>query len=151
MENLNPDWLRQLAPGHAPPPPGWWPPAPGWWALVILVIAAGLIYGYRRSASRLRRSALRELDRLETQVQDDIRLAAELQDLMRRYAVAVYGREAVSGLSGADWLDFVVAHGGMALAGDAGLSLLGSAYGGRFTTARAVWINGVRDFLRGAR
>jgi Domain of unknown function (DUF4381) len=152
MESMNADWLKQLAPAHAPPPPGWWPPAPGWWvlALLFLLLVAVLIYRYRSSPNRLRRTALRELKHLETLASDDMQLASELQNLLRRYAIAAYGREAVADLSGADWLAFVAAHGGADLAGETGLSFLGIVYGdcGQ-ATDRTRWLKGARGFLRG--
>lgn len=153
MENMNADWLKQLAPPHAPPAPGWWPPAPGWWllALVFLLLVAGLSYWYLRPLSRLRRSALRELRHLEAHAHNDIQLAGELQDLLRRYAIAVYGREAVGSLSGNDWLAFVVAHGGKELAGETGQDFLCAAYGSRLLYDRTPWLKGARDFLRGRR
>lgn len=152
MGGLNADWLTQLAPAHAPPSPGWWPPAPGWWglALGLGLIVAALVYRHRRPTGRLRRAALRELKALERGPNDDVRLAGELERLMRRYAVAAYGRDAAARLAGAAWLDFVVAHGGKELAGEAGQSLLRAAYGSPVGADRARWLKGVRGFL-GAR
>jgi len=152
MGSLNSDWLTQLAPAHAPPAPGWWPPAPGWWGLALLLglVAAALVYGFRRPTARLRRAALRELKRLEDGPNDDVRLAGELERLMRRYAIAVHGREATARLAGLAWLDFVVAHGGRELAGEAGQSLLRAAYGSPVPADRARWLKGARGFL-GAR
>ncbi len=149
MGGMNADWLSQLAPAHAPPPPGWWPLAPGWWGLALLLglVAAAGVYWYRRPAGRLRRVALRELKRLESGPNDAARLAGELEHLMRRYAIAVHGRETVAHLSGSAWLDFVVAHGGRDLAGDAGQALLRAAYGSRVSADRARWLKGVRGFL----
>ena len=97
MDRMNNDWLKQLAPPHAPPPPGWWPPAPGWWALALicLLIAAILIYRYFCKSGRLCRAALHELDELEKHSHEDLQLASDLQNLLRRYAVSVYGREKV--------------------------------------------------------
>lgn len=153
MGGLNADWLSQLAPAHAPPPPGWWPPAPGWWGLALLLglIAAALVYRLRRPAGRLRRAALRELKRLEAGANDDVRLAGELEHLMRRYAVAAYGREVAARLSGADWLAFVVAHGGTELAGETGHALLRAAYGSPVPADRARWLKGARGFLKARR
>jgi hypothetical protein len=150
MDNMNADWLKQLAPAHAPTPPGWWPLAPGWWVLAALVLlsVAAAIYWYRRKPNRLRRAALRELQQLEAHAHDDAHLASALQDLLRRYAIAAFGREQVAHLSGNAWLAFVVAHGGNALAGEAGESLLRAAYGSRMLNDRAPWLQGARDFLR---
>jgi len=152
MGSLKADWLSQLAPAHAPPPPGWWPVAPGWWGLALLLglIAAALVYWYRRPAGRLRRAALRELKRLESGPNDDARLAGELEQLMRRYAVAAYGREAAARLSGPDWLAFVAERGGKELAGEAGQMLLRAAYGSPAGADRTRWLKGARGFL-GAR
>lgn len=150
---MNNELLKQLAPPHAPPPPGWWPLAPGWWllALLLVLLVAGLVYWYSRPSRRLRRIALRELAQLETHVHDDFQLARELQDLLRRYAVAAYGRMAVADLSGDEWLAFVVAHGGKELAGEAGQNLLRAAYGGLMLYDRGPWLQGAQNFLRGRR
>jgi len=152
MGGLNSDWLTQLAPAHAPAPPGCWPLAPGWWGLALLLglIVAAVAWWARRPAGCLRRTALRELGRLETGANDDAHLAGELEHLMRRYAVAVYGRETAAQLSGSAWLAFVAGHGGKELAGEAGRSLLRAAYGGAAPADRAQWLKGARGFL-GAR
>ena len=147
---MNSDFLKQLAPPHAPPPPGWWPLAPGWWvlALLSLLIAAALIYRHQCRSGRLRRAALHELDELEKHSHDDLQLASNLQNLLRRYAVSVYGREQVANLSGDDWLAFIVAHGGKELSGEAGQSLLRAAYGNRMLNDHVPWLTGARNFLR---
>jgi hypothetical protein len=151
---MNNDWLSQLAPAHAPPPPGWWPPAPGWWGLALLLLAgaAGLTYWLNRPRRRLRRAALGELRQLETQVSEEARLASELEQLLRRFAVARYGRDGVAKLSGQRWVDFVVDHGGADWSGVTGPDILRLAYGG---SARhrpvdpARWISGARGFIKG--
>lgn len=148
MGGLNADWLKQLAPDHAPPPIGWWPPAPGWWAvaLLLVVLAGALFYLWNRPSARLRRLALRELGRLETV--DEQRFAAEAEHLLRRYAVAVYGRETVAGLSGRAWLDFLAGHGASGLAGDTGEAMLSVAYGGSAEIDRRRLLDAVRAFVR---
>lgn len=146
-----PDWLAQLAPAHAPPPVGWWPLAPGWWALVVVLIAitVGFCVWHRSQPRRLRRSGLRELAKLEATTVGDAALARALENLVRRYAVARYGRETVAGLSGSRWLEFAVAHGATQWQGDAGSALLQAAYGGTpRTTERARWVAGARAFLK---
>jgi len=150
MENMNAEWLKQLAPPHAPPALGWWPLAPGWWllSLIGLLLTAGLIYWYRRKPNRIRRIALRELQQLQTRTCSDMQFASELQNLLRRYAIAAYGRDNVAHLTGAKWLAFVVAHGGADLDGEAGGSFLRAAYGGRFLTDRSPWLKGAQEFLR---
>lgn len=147
---MNTDWLAQLAPPHEPTPAGWWPPAPGWWALalLLLLLAGGLVYWLLRPSNRLSRAALHELKQLESHPGDDGQLASELENLLRRYAIAIYGREKVANLSGDAWLAFVAAHGGTELAGEPGQSLLRAAYGSPVQIDRTLWLKGARDFLR---
>ena len=149
MGSVTPDWLSQLAPAHAPAAAAWWPLAPGWWALLVLliVIAAALIYRQRRPSVRLRRFALRELKNLQVTINDDIAFARELENLLRRYAVARFGRDEVASLSGERWIAFVVGHGGAAWSGDAGTSLLRIAYGGTATAYRTAWLTGASGFI----
>ena len=149
MGSVTPDWLSQLAPAHAPPPATWWPPAPGWWALLtlLILIAAAFVYWQRSPKLRLRRSALRELKMLRTTIADDIALARDLEHLLRRYAVARFGRDEVASLSGERWIAFVVGHGGAAWSGDAGTSLLRIAYGGTATAYRTAWLTGASGFI----
>lgn len=150
MGKVTPDWLSQLAPAHAPPPPGWWPPAPGWWGLAVLLVLviAALVFWLRRPAFRLRRAALRELKMLEAAHSDDIDLARELEHLLRRYALARFGRDTVAALSGERWIAFIVTHGGTAWDGDSGAKLLRAAYGGATDTDRTRWLAGARAFLK---
>ena len=147
MGGMNSDWLRQLAPDHAPPPVGWWPPAPGWWLLATLfLLALVALYLWSRPQPRLRRLVLRELRHLESA--DDATLAEGLEQLLRRYAIARFGRSTVAGLSGQAWVDFVVAHGGEDWAGGAGSGLLRAAYGGAVNGQRQAWLAGARGFVR---
>ena len=146
-----PDWLAQLAPAHAPPPVGWWPLALGWWVLLAILIAAavGICMWYRSQPRRLRSTGLRELTQLEATTVGDAALARALENLVRRYAVARYGRETVAGLSGSRWLDFAVARGATQWQGATGAALLQAAYGGTpQKTERARWVAGARAFLK---
>ena len=153
MGSMKPDWLSQLAGAHAPPPPGWWPLAPGWWLLIaLLVLTTWFIWWrYRQPHNRLRRAALRELVQLSSGAQDDAAFARALEHLLRRYAVARFGRQMVAGLSGERWIDFVVAHGGADWRGTAGSALLQAAYGGIHQPERARWISGARAFIKAKR
>lgn len=146
-----PDWLAQLAPAHAPPPVGFWPLAPGWWGLLLLLAIAmvGIWLWYRSQPQRLRRSGLRELARVESTAVGDAALAHGLEHLVRRYAVARYGREAVAGLSGDRWLAFAIARGATQWQGVTGTALLQAAYGGTpQQPERARWVAGARAFLK---
>lgn len=113
------DPLAGLRPYRMPDPVGWWPPAPGWWVLAALLLGLAvillLVLHRRRRCRAAARAAEAELARLRA-----LGNAAEgadealrgLSRLLRRYALVVYPREQVAGLSGADWLDFLDAHGG---------------------------------------
>ncbi len=144
------DLLKQLAPAHAPPPAGLWPPAPGWWLLALLLIAAIVLplLLRRRRSSRLRRAALAELKQLDRDTANESAFAQALEHLLRRFAVARYGRLAVAGLAGERWTAFIVAHGGQALAGEAGIHFLQCAYGGKGTHHRADWLAAAQGFIR---
>lgn len=156
MGGVAPDWLSQLAPAHAPPPPGWWPLAAGWWGVMVLGAIALVLVAYwqTRGSVRLRRKALRELEAIEvrwsTTGSSDATLAEALEHLLRRYAVARFGRDAVAGLSGERWISFVIAHGGTAWSAATGADLLRAAYGGGNTTNadRALWLLGARAFIK---
>ena len=161
--------LEQLAPDHAPPPLGWWPIAPGWWGVIaVLVLALALLLWWRKhrrqpSVRRWQRAALRELAQLQTlstlPTSDDGRLARGVQQLLRRYAIARHGREAVAVLSGEAWIAFVVRHGGADWSGDSGRALLRCAYGSEATAQghratapdRQRWISGARGFIKHAK
>lgn len=100
--------LRDL---HLPEMIGWWPLAPGWWFLIVLAVA-GLGYllyrvfaRWRRNAAR--RIALRELARIQSEYKhgvDEISLAIELSELLRRTMLAYAPRHEVAGLTGERWL-----------------------------------------------
>ena len=152
---MSASWLNQLAPEHAPPPPSWWPPATGWWVLAVLCLLAVLaIVGYRRfrsaERSKVRRAAVAELKRIRAQGEAGV--AADIQQLLRRYALAVFGADRVARLTGDAWLDFVVHHGGERLAGEEGRALLSAAYGNRASAAqREAWLEAAAAFIRRAR
>jgi hypothetical protein len=150
MGSVKPDWLAQLAPEHAPPPAGWWPLAPGWWILLVLsaLIIAYIVYRQLNPTLRLKRAALRQLKTLESTASDNSVLARELEHLLRRYAVARFGRDMVAGLSGEKWIAFIVEHGGTAWSGDTGTNLLRAAYGGTAIVDRTGVLAGARAFLK---
>lgn len=149
---MTPDWVSQLAPAHQPAPPGWWPPAPGWWILAALLVAAAVIaaWEWRDPYRRSRRVALRELRAIRAEESDLVSCARAIESLMRRFAVAVFGVAQVARLTGDAWLTFVAARGGAALGGEAGRSLLTTAFGGEASDGRASWIAGADAFVRGA-
>ncbi len=102
---------RQLRDIQLSPPPSPWPLAPGWWVLILVAAALmllGLYWAWRRL--QLRRSALRELARLQQRFEADgdaVQLAAGLSLLLRRVALVRDAREQVAGLCGDDWLSYL--------------------------------------------
>ncbi|HUA23259.1 MAG TPA: DUF4381 domain-containing protein [Steroidobacteraceae bacterium] len=150
---MSPNWLSQLAPAHAPPPPGWWPPAPGWWLLAALLVAAAVVaaWGWRDPYRRSRRAALRELRAIRADQSDIVISARAIESLLRRFAIAVFGAARVARLTGDAWLAFVAGQGGTQLAGEAGRSLLATAFGGSASDDREHWIAGADAFVRQAR
>jgi hypothetical protein len=150
---MNSDWLKQLAPGHAPSPPGWWPPAPGWWGVAVLciVLAAGLTWWARDPRRAMRRTALRQLHLIRASDADGAAVARGIQNLLRRYALTVFGPEQVAKLAGESWLRFVIAHGGATLTGASGRSLLTAAFGNNVADERETWAAGAAGFIKRAR
>jgi hypothetical protein len=153
---MNDSWLDQLSPEHAPPAPGWWPPAPGWWLLAFLSLALAItaFMVWRHPRRRLRRATLRELNRIRTRSDADVTAAAQaIQNLLRRYALALFGAECVARLQGTAWLQFLDEHSGGAFAGDRGESLLSSSYGAAARGAAAdpaAWFAAAEQFVRRA-
>jgi hypothetical protein len=101
--------LNQLRDIRGLDPLPWWDLAPGWWALfaavVISIIAGWLIYNFY-PWGKWRADARRQLVRMRARVKtaNPKLLVADLSELLRRIAMARYGREACAGLSGEAWL-----------------------------------------------
>ncbi len=152
---MSASWLVQLAADRAPPPAGWWPPAPGWWLSALLAVALGvaLVAGLRwwhAPHRRYRRAALRELKLIRARAVAGTAAARAIENLLRRYAVALYGRDRVARLSGAHWLEFASTAGGASLAGDAGRSLLAAAFGAGSEADPESWFAAAAEFIRAA-
>jgi len=153
---MNTDWLADLAPERVPVPPGWWPPAPGWWisALLALTAVAAFIMWWRQPHRRLRRTALAQLRRLRAREPDLLAAASGIQDLLRRYALALFGHDQVARLSGKAWLDFLELRGGESLAGPVGQALLAASYRGKLgeqdSHDRDAWFAAAESFVRRA-
>jgi hypothetical protein len=94
--------LDKLHDFYQPPAPAWTPQTAGWYVLFVMVgvlviwMAVHQVMGW--FANRYRRAALRELDLLP---------ATEFSALLKRTALAVWPRERVASLSGAEWLKFL--------------------------------------------
>jgi hypothetical protein len=153
---MSADWRAQLAPALAPAAPGWWPPAPGWWTLAVLgVVGLGyLIRAWRHPTRIRRRAALRELRAIRAAVTDPLLAARALESLLRRFAIAQFGRDRMAALTGARWLGFVAEVSGGRLAPREATRLLESAFGDRVPddgpATRAHWIGAAEAFIRRA-
>jgi hypothetical protein len=153
---MSESWLSQLAPDRAPPAAGWWPPAPGWWAAIFLaiVLCGALAAAWRwwnAPHRRYRRAALAELRRIRAQRLGGTAAARAIENLLRRYAIVLYGRERVARLSGAAWLEFAGGVGGARLAGEAGRAMLAAAFAAHSEADPESWVAAARQFIRAAR
>lgn len=108
------DDLAGLRDVHSPSLPWLWT-VPDWvFVLVVLLLlasAAVLLHHRRRP---MLRGALREIARLEHAYAEDRnanRLVRGLSRLLRRYAVARFPNAGVEGMTGSDWVQFLIAHG----------------------------------------
>jgi hypothetical protein len=128
----------------------------GWWLVAALVLAAiaTFLWWWRDPYRRKRRAALRELRAIRAAVGADGDLVASaraIESLLRRFAIAAFGSAQVARLTGEAWLNFVAAHGGGRLGGQAGRTLLATAFGGSASDDRESWIAGADAFVRQAR
>lgn len=110
----------QLRDIHGLDPVPWWPLAMGWW-LLFGMVAISLWLGRHRlpllhnnTISNLawRWDAARQLRALRrrTRRQETWLTASELSTLLRRIAIANYGRDACAGLTGTAWLEWLLQH-----------------------------------------
>jgi hypothetical protein len=103
--------LAQMRDIHGPDPVPLWPPAPGWWVVAAALLSLTLLWlalsGWRAARERdWRRDANRRMRRLKKGLarNDSRAVASELSELLRRVAMARYGRAECAGLAGRDWL-----------------------------------------------
>lgn len=102
----------------------WWPLASGWWILIAGTVALAFAIYHWRFILRLRvpipgitlgtwrwdaAAALRALRRGAREGQDPKQTAGELSELLRRIAMARWGRESCAGLNGEAWLAWLAA------------------------------------------
>lgn len=103
--------LRDL---HLPSMTGWWPLAPGWWLLIAL-ISFGFVLLLRQVYRRwrnnaARRLALHQLALIKAEFECGASatiLGKELSELTRRTMLAYAPRDAVAGLTGKAWLEWL--------------------------------------------
>jgi len=129
--------LENLHDLSLPPAVAWLPPAPGWYAvaLILFLLASWLVWRWfrLRKINLYRRQALLELARLEKGVRAndtvDAAILRGLPALLKRAALAAYGREAAASLAGAPWLAFLDETCGRPLfSGEVGRLLLTCSY-----------------------
>jgi len=102
---------------HLPAKPSFWPPAIGWWILlaVSLIALAGIFIGLKTFLNNKKRQAeqrknlLNKLSVLEAQLvkNPSNKAIAEINTLLRQYAINYYPRSEISSLTGSDWLKFL--------------------------------------------
>ncbi len=113
MENQV-DPLSQLIDIQLPVAPSVWPPAPGWWvlallALLIIFAICKKITRYNK-ANRPTKEFIRRINNLEIDSKNPRSCFDFLSAILKQYAIHKFGREAVSGLSGSQWIDFLDQH-----------------------------------------
>lgn len=111
---MDPTSLQRLHDIVTPAPVSWLPPAPGCYALglsVLLLLAWFSVNRYRAwQHNGYRREALAQLRRFEKGLADSTQyqqLLPQLPQLVKRTALAAYGRVQVASLNGIDWLMFL--------------------------------------------
>ena len=102
----------------------WWPLAPGWWLLLAALAVIAFAAYHWRTILRLRvpipgitlgtwrwdaAAQLRALRRRAREGQEAKTTVGELSELLRRIAMARWGRDACAGLNGEDWLSWLAA------------------------------------------
>lgn len=114
MNTSDPTSLQNLYDIISPQPVAWLPPALGWYALgfsIFLLCSWLSVQKYLAwKRNQYRREALIELGELEKQLTESDRyqqVLPQLPELVKRTAVAAYGRSQVASLTGDDWLGFL--------------------------------------------
>jgi hypothetical protein len=109
--------MMELRDIHGLDPLPWWPLADGWWVLLGIAVSFLLLYALLQLwLYRIRRDwrldARRLLKDLKRRLRGgDARQAAiELSELLRRIAMARFGRRSCAGLTGNDWLEWLRKH-----------------------------------------
>jgi predicted negative regulator of RcsB-dependent stress response len=95
-----------------PEPVAWLPQTPGWWIVLGWMLAVLLLLAWqfarRRRRNRYRRDALAELKTIAAASElGPAESAQHIAALLKRTALAVYPRDEVAALYGADWAQFL--------------------------------------------
>ena len=114
MKSTDPASLQNLNDNVLPASVSWWPLASGWYILISLLLIALTWFIYRSihrwKNNRYRRTALHELQQLESGLQSPGERDASLRQipvLLKRTALSVYPRKRVASLSGESWFEFL--------------------------------------------
>jgi len=106
--------LQNLHDIISPQPVSWLPPAPGWYALGLSLFLLCSWFSVQKylawKRNKYRREALIELDEIGKQLAGNAKyqqLLPQLPQLVKRTAIAAYGRNLVASLTGNDWLAFL--------------------------------------------
>ena len=122
--------LKDLRDIHTPDPVSLWPLAPGWWILLILVLLLILLIRYlltRKRKPKVKKLASEELQNIlaDYEIQrNGFRAAGEISLFIRKVLVAKNGNEAVAGLIGNDWLEYLDSASGTDLFTKGGASII---------------------------
>ncbi len=102
---------------HLATNPSFWPPAVGWWILlaVTLIALVSLVkwlkttLNKKRQRDTQRKALLEKLSLLEKQLMKNPsnKAIADINTLLRQYAINYYPRAEISSLTGSDWLKFL--------------------------------------------
>lgn len=148
--------LAQLADIHLPEPVSFWPPAPGWWILAVLIIVL-VIWFIRKTRianaqKRVKSQAISEFaacyENYSNSTETDLdtlklRYVNQANGVLKRVALVHFTDEAVAGLGGADWVDFVRKNGESSLLNE---SISQALSHGRFKTKIDVNVDELNDF-----
>lgn len=110
----DPELLKQLHDIHLPPALTMWPLAPGWYVvlgMISIAMMACIVGGWRwYQHGKVKRAALRLLRQYEKQyyqTSNAQQASAEINELLKRVALAYFPRQDVAQLCGKDWLLFL--------------------------------------------
>ena len=124
--------LGQLKDIHEPAAIGWWPLAPGWWIvagiLIALIFAIAMLLlriHLRRRKNLYRSEGIRLLNAVDLQAP---RAVEEINTLLKRVAVATFGRRRCAALTGKGWIEFLQQTSDSAMPEPAQRALLESLY-----------------------
>lgn len=98
--------IDDLQPIIPPEEVSFWPPQPGWYVVIALLLVLLVYLIYKRiqyiKRNKYRKVATHELQKMSTAGSMD-----QVNSLLKATAIKGFGREAVAGLYGQSWVDFL--------------------------------------------